>query len=366
MRWQSQFADPARAIDAPPVPADAGQACETPVIKGQAGGAQQRMRRQQQQAAAEEEKQEVRQREQQQERRQAAVQQAADEEEEAARHREQKWPQVVRQPQAVAQGPQAVVVQGPFQTDMRGPFAQDTVQGPFAQGPFQQPLAQPPQQAQPPAESPAQGPPQPRHAPAVEQPVQASEGQQGAACAADAAQPASAEGPNPFVNGSLGFMASGPFGDQPADAASLAAPSAGGPGYDEMPPVRVVHHHRTDSLAAVAPDSPREPPFDNPPQFEVHAAPVSWREGGRRPRGRICSEVPSGASLHESTGRVTACLLPCSLLRCRLRRHRHWPRQSCSCWRRLSAELGKTQASASALQLLDGFWRCEGAWGTPP
>ena len=91
------------------------------------------------------------------------------------------------------------------------------------------------------------------------------------------AQEAAADSPNPFLNGATGFTSAGPFSNQPADkAAAAAAAVAAADAIDSMPPVRTVHHHRTDSLAAVAPDHPPESPFDIP-QLTLPAAPVSGR-----------------------------------------------------------------------------------------
>lgn len=97
------------------------------------------------------------------------------------------------------------------------------------------------------------------------------------------------EGPNPFLNGTLGFTAAGPFGDQPLDgvsqapvAAGGASPafaddsSSGGGGAGGAPGIRLVHHHRTDSLTAVAPDGAEQAGhnFSNTPQFAANVAQV--------------------------------------------------------------------------------------------
>lgn len=83
-----------------------------------------------------------------------------------------------------------------------------------------------------------------------------------------------AQAPNPFANGSAGFTSAGPFGNQPLDAGSPAQPAPVGEQVfgDSTPVTRVVHHHRSDSLAIAAPATEHsEPSFENPPQFAVQA-----------------------------------------------------------------------------------------------
>lgn len=89
-----------------------------------------------------------------------------------------------------------------------------------------------------------------------------------------------AQAPNPFANGSAGFTSAGPFGNQPLDAGSPVQPAPVGEQVfgDSTPVTRVVHHHRSDSLAIAAPATEHsEPSFENPPQFAVQAAQVGFK-----------------------------------------------------------------------------------------
>ncbi|KAL4423876.1 hypothetical protein ABPG75_001177 [Micractinium tetrahymenae] len=151
--------------------------------------------------------------------------------------------------------------------------------------------------------------------PAVEQQQQQQQDEAGelfgqaageGASTAHAAAQAAAEvpgAPNPFVNGTHeGLPAPGPFNDQPLDFALqiAAAGSTAGPVGGEASTAgvahtgRVVHHQRTGSLAAVAPDNASEhsePMFANPPQYAAHSAPPAAPAPPPSPVMRMLAEA---------------------------------------------------------------------------
>lgn len=224
------------------MPCAGAQPAETPLIKGQPAGVAHQRRLQQRRQQQEEEAEQAR---------QQAAQPAHDQQPLLAVDA-RRW-----------QGQQAAL-QGPFQQQVMAGTTQQDQQGPVWE-----------QQQQRHAGVEAHAPQRPHHgrAPAADHllqcaaggngAVQGQAGANGSGCANGQAHPPDDDSPNPFVNGRLGFTPAGPFGDQPADGA-MAAAAAASDAVDSMPPVRVVHHHRTDSLTAVAPGSPTQSPFDMP------------------------------------------------------------------------------------------------------
>lgn len=215
--------------------AEVEQPCVTPLIKGFPGGAQR-----------------------------SRLPQAAQEQQEQRQPQEpQQQPlQPTLQQQLFQQRQQQAMPPGPFHQDAQQPWMLQ--QG--MHGPFEQPAAQQPQQQQDAGgksatarQLPDGGAGQAEPAPLGGQ-QEGGNGRGGAPkqfTAVNTLQPLQPEGHNPFLNGKLGFTAAGPFGDQPLDGGAADGSS--------MLPVRVVHHHRTDSLAAVAPGSPTEPSIQESP-----------------------------------------------------------------------------------------------------